>query len=131
MSRLERPRDVLLCAASRIPSSALRVDVGTPHARTRSSIDAGGWWLFGPLVGPWAALESLGTPFRKYLKLNLPASGRHLEATEGHLGGWRQLRDTVEASWRHLQEPPVKKQRVNMFLLDLGTTDCGAADRAM
>ena len=29
-------------------------------------------------------------------------SRRHLEATERHLGGWRQLKDTLEAPWRHL-----------------------------
>ena len=29
------------------------------------------------------------------------ASERHLEATERHFGGRRQLRDTLEASWRH------------------------------
>ena len=31
------------------------------------------------------------------------------EASERHLGGWRQLGDTLEAAWRPLQEPPLEK----------------------
>ena len=85
-------------------------------------------------------------------------SGRYLEATEKHLGGWGQLRDTLqapcrhfgviletswrqlggwsqlrntlEASWRHLQEPPKRKKTVfsNMFWVDSGATEDAAAE---
>ena len=48
-------------------------------------------------------------------------SGRHLEATETHRGGWRELRDALGASWEHLQDPPVEKLYVIMICIDFCT----------
>jgi hypothetical protein len=53
--------------------------------------------------------DTLEASWRNLGGIIMGAFGKHLEAIEGHIGGWRQLRNTLEASRR----PP---QKNNVFV---------------
>ena len=70
--------------------------------------------------------STLEVSWRQLGGVIMRAPARHLEATERHLGGWRQLRDTLEAS----RSRPQESNLFLAFLVDLGAADHSSCEKA-